>query len=104
MIGNLLDFSKLKANKIELNKAPTNIKETVKSILKMNYFKAKEKGNTLKLLFSKKFPKKVITDEQRIKQILINLISNAIKFTSKGTVTVSIGWHYEVPLPDGSKI
>lgn len=58
----------------------------------MNYFKAKEKNNMLQLYVSTNFPKKVIADEQRINQILINLISNALKFTDKGFVTVYLGW------------
>ena len=57
----------------------------------MNFFKAKEKNNKLNLYVSFNFPKKVIADEQRINQILINLISNALKFTEKGTVSVYIG-------------
>jgi hypothetical protein len=47
MIGNLLEFSKLKAKKIELNKSSTDIKENAKAILKMGYFKAKEKQDKL---------------------------------------------------------
>ena len=63
MIGNLLEFSKLKAKKIELNLNPTDIRENVRKILKMHYFKAKEKHNKLKLYISSNFPKKIIADE-----------------------------------------
>lgn len=94
MINNLLEYSKLKAKKIELNQTPIDIIENVRSVLKMNYFKAKENGNQLTLWVSESFPKKVLGDEMRIKQIVINLISNAIKFTSNGTVKISVGFKY----------
>jgi signal transduction histidine kinase len=58
----------------------------------MNYHKAQENNNKLSLLVSENFPRKLIIDEQRMKQILINLISNSLKFTQKGSVSVYLGW------------
>jgi len=92
MINNMLEFSKLRANKIELNLASVNLLKMTKKIIKMHYFKAKDNGNRLILTVSTNFPKKVVADEQRLKQIIINLLSNAIKFTSNGSVTIKIGW------------
>lgn len=62
-IDNLLEFSKMKAKNIELNKTSFDIKENVTNILKMNYFKSKEKQNKLKLFVSDNFPKKILADE-----------------------------------------
>lgn len=66
LIGNLLEYSKLKAKKIEINKTSIDMMQNIKSIVKMNYFKSKEKNNTLNLFVSNNFPRKVIADEQRI--------------------------------------
>jgi signal transduction histidine kinase len=63
LIGNLLEFSKLKKKKVELNKGQVDLKSNVRKIVKMNYFKAKEKSNRLNLYVSRNFPKKVIADE-----------------------------------------
>eukprot|EP00350_Pseudokeronopsis_sp_OXSARD2_P013119 CAMPEP_0170568468 /NCGR_PEP_ID=MMETSP0211-20121228/81225_1 /TAXON_ID=311385 /ORGANISM="Pseudokeronopsis sp., Strain OXSARD2" /LENGTH=112 /DNA_ID=CAMNT_0010890381 /DNA_START=457 /DNA_END=795 /DNA_ORIENTATION=- len=95
MITNMLEFSKLRANKMELNLTSVNLMKTAKEVLKMHYFKAKENSNKLSLMLSRNFPQNIIADEQRIKQILINLISNACKFTKNGTVTISLGWKGE---------
>ena len=95
MINNLMEYSKLKAQKVELNKTSIDLLLNVRNLLKMHYYKAKEKGNTIQLFVQNLFPRKVIADEQKIKQILINLISNAIKFTNKGVISVYIGWKYE---------
>jgi signal transduction histidine kinase len=61
----------------------------------MNFFKAKEEKNKLRFFVSHNFPRKLLGDEQRINQILINLIANAIKFTHEGEICVSIGFKYE---------
>ena len=92
LIGNLLEYSKLKAKKIEINKTTIDLIHNTRSIVKMQYFKSKEHSNTLNLFIANNFPRKVIGDEQRINQILINLLSNAIKFTEKGSVSVYLGW------------
>lgn len=63
MIGNLLEFSKLKAKKIEINKVATDVLENARNILKMSYFKSKEKENEIRFFVSNQFPKKVIADD-----------------------------------------
>lgn len=61
-----MEFSKLKAKKVELNKGQVDLKSIVRKIVKMSYFKAKEKSNTLRLEVSQNFPRKIVADEQRI--------------------------------------
>lgn len=63
LIGNLLEYSKLRAKKIEINKSAIDLKNNIKRILKMNYLKCQEKSNQLNYFISKNFPKKVVTDE-----------------------------------------
>lgn len=63
MINNLLEYSKLKSKKVEMTRTSINLIENVRCILKMHYFKAKEKENNLKLLISENFPRRLIADE-----------------------------------------
>ena len=63
LIGNLLEYSKLKAKKIEINKMTIDLIQNTRNIVKMNYFKSKEQSNALNLFISHNFPRKVIADE-----------------------------------------
>ncbi len=89
IINDILDISKIEAGKVELEQEPFSINELVNNVHTIMQFKAEEKG--LRLL--KDIPKEelhVEGDSTRLRQILINLIGNAIKFTEKGLVTTSI--------------
>jgi PAS domain S-box-containing protein len=90
LVNNLLDLSKIEAQKITLEHIPFNIFELI-SVLEHTFsVKAKEKGIKLKVKFDKKVPHNLIGDPIKLKQILTNLIGNAIKFTKKGSVRISI--------------
>ena len=89
IINDILDISKIEAGKVELEQEPFSINELVNNVHTIMQFKAEEKG--LRLL--KDIPKEALYvegDATRLRQILINLIGNAIKFTEKGLVTTSI--------------
>ena len=89
IINDILDVSKIEAGKIELENEPFSVDELVDNVHTIMQFKAEEKG--LQLL--KEIPAgniHVIGDATRLRQILINLIGNAIKFTEKGLVTTTI--------------
>lgn len=88
IINNILDFSKLDANKLKLSKKVFNIKYTFNIIEELFRITALQKKVTLKFRIEESIPKHLFGDESRIKQILINLISNALKFTDKGHVYV----------------
>lgn len=88
LINNILDVSKLSAGKINLFLEDFSFNELLSDVTGMMDALAREKNISLKLVTLDK-PKSVISDKTRIKQILINLIGNAIKFTNTGTVTVS---------------
>lgn len=90
LIDNILDFSKLESESLELELIPFNIDELLSEISSLHMPAAKEKG--IKLLVSTEFDlvKNLVSDPLRIKQVLNNLIHNAIKFTDKGAVEVNV--------------
>ncbi|MCC6369866.1 MAG: PAS domain S-box protein [Bacteroidia bacterium] len=90
IINDILDFSKIQSGKLSIEKLPFNIKETALNTSNILKVKANEKGIKLNLVLEKELPDVLIGDSLRINQILLNIIGNAIKFTERGEVTVSI--------------
>ena len=89
-VGNFLDISKLETSKIELCPSPTEIIELIRKIVCMHRFKAENKQIYLKLNATDNVPDLALIDNARFTQVLVNLVSNAIKFTNEGGVTVNI--------------
>jgi len=89
LLNDVLDFSKVEAGKLELVAEPFSIRDCVSDAVKTLRFKAGEKGLRLELSLSPDLPPRVVGDAGRLRQILINLIGNAVKFTSAGSVAVS---------------
>ncbi|CAA0087358.1 Signal transduction histidine-protein kinase BarA [Zhongshania aliphaticivorans] len=90
IINDILDFSKLEAGKLVLDNSPVNLRETVEDTLQLLAPSASENNLEFGLVIEHDTPDAVITDGLRLKQILTNLISNAIKFTAAGHIKVSI--------------
>jgi PAS domain S-box-containing protein len=90
IINDILDFSKMEAGKLIVEKINFNIKELMDGIVKSHSNIAFEKGLALNYILDCNVPEFLVGDPNRIKQILNNLISNAIKFTESGEVNVSI--------------
>ena len=93
IINDILDISKIEAGKIQLENQAFNFTELMKEIKKMFKHKAEEKVIELNYSISEKIPVYLNGDSLRIRQILINLISNALKFTEKGNVDISVDLH-----------
>lgn len=89
LINDILDFSKIEAGKIELENIPFNLRDAVGNVHTTLRFKAEEKGLKFDVHISPGVPKTVLGDPVRLAQVLINLAGNAIKFTSKGSVTIN---------------
>lgn len=90
LINDLLDFSKIEAGKLALDYGPYNLRQSLRKLLDIFHGQASSKGLTIKLNIDKRLPKQMIFDELRLKQILANLISNAIKFSSEGAIEIGI--------------
>lgn len=90
LINDILDLSKLKSGKMEIVNVSYETGELFSEVVNMIWIKAKEKGLEFKLHVDASIPSMLCGDEVRIKQILINLLNNAIKYTSEGSVTLSI--------------
>lgn len=90
IINDILDFSKMEAGKLSIESISFNIRELIEEIVKTHTRKAEEKGLDFRYSFSSSIPDVLIGDPHRISQVLGNLISNAIKFTEKGSVNVDI--------------
>ena len=88
VINDILDFSKIEAGKLELDAAEFNFRDTITETLKPMAFRAQQKGLELLCDVHDNVPEAVIGDPARLRQVLTNLIGNAIKFTPKGEVVV----------------
>ena len=90
LINDILDYNKIESGRLELEYTPFDMRKLVSNVKRANTNYAKEKGNRLKVLVDDDLPEFVIGDSVRIGQIITNLVSNALKFTKEGTVTVTI--------------
>ncbi len=88
LLNDILDFSKIEAGKLELEEIAFNIRDTISDSLKSIAVRAHKKGLELLHIIEKDVPETLIGDPGRLRQILINLIGNAIKFTSDGEIVV----------------
>jgi len=88
VINDILDFSKVEAGQIEFENITFNLQDSIEEVIKMLIFKTNQKDLYLNFNFDKRIPEFLIGDPLRVKQILINLINNAIKFTNEGGITV----------------
>lgn len=90
IINDILDFSKMEAGKVTIENINFNIKELIEETVKTHSSRINEKGLELYYSFSSSIPQYLIGDPNRLRQVLNNLISNAIKFTEKGVITVTV--------------
>jgi two-component system, sensor histidine kinase and response regulator len=90
IVNDVLDFSKMEAGKLVIEKIAFSVEKTVHRVINMNAIKAGEKTLELICHIDPKVPAILIGDPLRIQQILVNLISNAIKFTEKGQVCLTV--------------
>ena len=91
IINEILDFSKIEAGKVELEYAPFELREEVGDALKALALRAHRKNLELAWHASEEVPRYVNGDATRLRQVLVNLIGNAIKFTAAGEVLLEIG-------------
>jgi PAS domain S-box-containing protein len=90
IINDILDFSKIEARKLELERVPFCVKDLVGATVKGLSVQARNKQLSLECDFSIDLPEMAIGDPGRLRQILMNLVGNALKFTHKGEITVRV--------------
>lgn len=90
LINDILDFSKIEAGKIEIIPVDYDLSSVINDLVNMIATRADEKGLELKLEIDKDIPKFLNGDEIRIKQVITNILTNAVKYTEKGSVTFGI--------------
>ena len=103
LINDILDFSKIEADQIELERLPTVLREAVEDALDLVSHRAQRKGLELAVHVEEGVPEAALTDPTRIRQVLFNLVGNAVKFTDHGEVAVHVlpgarhgMWRFEV--------
>ena len=92
VLNDILDFSKLEAGKLEFEFAEHSVAEIFDSISTLMRPKAQDKGLQFSVIIEGPIPKAVLTDGTRLKQVLLNLTSNAIKFTESGWVRIAVSF------------
>jgi PAS domain S-box-containing protein len=90
VINDVLDISKIEAGKMELEQAPFNLRSSITELIKPLEPRIHTKGLTLQTEISSDIPDALVGDQLRLKQILRNLVGNAIKFTEKGFIRLQI--------------
>jgi len=93
VINDVLDISKIEAGKFKIVESETNISHLAKSVSDLMKFRSDEKGIKLNVNFVGNVPKLIMADGLRLNQILMNLLSNGIKFTDKGSVDLTVKVH-----------
>ncbi|QDT65711.1 PAS domain-containing hybrid sensor histidine kinase/response regulator [Calycomorphotria hydatis] len=90
VINDILDLSKIEAGKMTVEHIPCDLITVLNEVVSLMEVRATSKGLPLKLEFASLVPRLLVTDPTRLRQILINLLSNALKFTEVGSVTVRV--------------
>ena len=100
LINDILDISKIEAGKMDIVPVNYNVSSLLSEIVNMIWLKAEEKGLKFNVDVDPEVPRVLFGDEVRIKQILINLLNNAVKYTAEGTVSL----HVECEFPDTGEV
>jgi CheY-like chemotaxis protein/nitrogen-specific signal transduction histidine kinase len=91
IVNDILDFSKIEYGKIDIEKVPFNLLVTLEDLVELMAPTADKKGIDLTLWFGPETPRRLIGDPGRIRQVLLNLVGNALKFTEVGHVLLEVG-------------
>ena len=94
LLNDILDLSKIEAGKMTLEKLPFDLRALVADCIQANQPKAAENSVQLRAEVSPEVPRHIVGDPLRMRQIIANLVSNAVKFTEHGSVTVRVGGEF----------
>jgi signal transduction histidine kinase/DNA-binding response OmpR family regulator len=90
LIDDVLDFSKIEARKLELDAHPIHLPAFLQGVAEICRIRAEQKGVDFICQFDPNLPTGIVADQKRLRQVLINLLGNAIKFTDRGSVTLQV--------------
>lgn len=92
IINDILDFSKIESGKMEIVEANYYLSSVLNDVFNMMRFKAEQKNLEFKIEVDETVPDKMFGDEVRIRQVIVNILNNAVKYTQQGSVTFKVGW------------
>ncbi len=92
LINDILDFSKIESGKMEIIPVDYDLASVINDLVNMIRIRAEAKNLQLKLDFDRRIPEQLHGDDVRIKQVITNILTNAVKYTEEGSVTFSIGY------------
>ncbi|MBO4347338.1 MAG: response regulator [Lachnospiraceae bacterium] len=95
IINDILDFSKIESGKMELVPVEYSFSSVMNDVVNMTVKKAKDKGLAYNLTVSEDIPSVLLGDEIRIRQVMLNIINNAIKYTHEGSVSIDVSFDDE---------
>ncbi len=90
ILNDILDFSKMEAGQFQLNNAPFNLHQLLQGVISTMNVPAVEKGLKLQIVTQDDLPRSFIGDDLRLRQILLNLVGNGVKFTQSGSITIDV--------------
>ena len=99
LINDILDFSKIESGKMEIVETTYYLSSVLNDIFNMMRFKAEQKGLNFKIEVDENVPDVLFGDEVRIRQVIVNILNNSVKYTNEGSVTFKVGWNR---MADGS--
>jgi len=102
LLDDILDYSKMEAGQLHLNTAPFDLSRLLAGIVSTMNLPAVEKGLRLEIELADQLPPVFISDDLRLRQILLNLVGNAIKFTSNGGITIRVV--HDQATPEGEPV
>ena len=90
LINDVLDFSKIAADRLELDRAPFDLRDCVRAVTRLQSSAALQKGVELTAEIDESLPRTVVGDSMRLRQVLLNLTDNAVKFTEEGSIRITV--------------
>ncbi len=95
VINDILDLSRIEAGRLAIHSSACSARQIVEEVVQLLRPRATAKGIAIQATFSESLPAWIMTDVTRFRQILLNLVGNAVKFTERGEVTLACGWSNE---------
>jgi PAS domain S-box-containing protein len=91
LIGDILDLSRIESDKWSVENVPTSLPDLMRDVTAAVRVRAEEKGLSVEIRYESPLPPRVLTDPVRLRQILTNVVGNAVKFTEHGGVSITVG-------------